>query len=63
VANLEDHRKYPQFRVPGNVHLYFLRTIKLSFGTRRPFENVGPALAEPIRKLPTDNHPIVVHKG
>jgi hypothetical protein len=35
LANLEDHHfKYPQHRSPGDVHLHFLGTSKLSFGSR-----------------------------
>ncbi len=35
LANLEDHHfKYPQHRCPGDVHLYFFGTSKLSYGTR-----------------------------
>jgi hypothetical protein len=35
LANLEDHHfKYPQHRRPGDVHLHFFGTSRLSFGTR-----------------------------
>jgi hypothetical protein len=35
LANMEDHHfKYPQHRHPGDVHLYFFGTSKLSYGTR-----------------------------
>jgi hypothetical protein len=35
LANCEDHHfKYPQHRAPGSVHLHFLGTSKLSYGTR-----------------------------
>ncbi len=35
LANLEDHHfKYPQHRLPGNVHLHFLGTSRLSFSSR-----------------------------
>lgn len=35
LANLEDHHfKYPQHRCPGDVHLYFFGTSKLSYGAR-----------------------------
>jgi len=74
LANLEDHHfKHPQFRVPGDVHLYFFGTMKLSFGQRGPFqdgdrveiafEGMGAPLANPVRKLPKDDRPIVVRKG
>lgn len=35
LANMEDHHfKYSQHRVPGDVHLYFFGTSKLSYGNR-----------------------------
>ena len=35
LANIEDHHfKYPQHRIPGDVHLHFFGTSKLSFGSR-----------------------------
>lgn len=35
LANLEDHHfKYPQHRLPGDVHLHFFGTSKLSYSTR-----------------------------
>ncbi len=35
LANMEDHHfKYPQHRRPGDVHLYFFGTSKLSYGSR-----------------------------
>lgn len=35
LANLEDHHfKYPQHRQPGDVHLHYFGTSKLSFSTR-----------------------------
>lgn len=36
LANCEDHHfKYPQHRQPGDVHLHFFGTSKLSYGTRQ----------------------------
>ncbi|HXY35223.1 MAG TPA: AraD1 family protein [Planctomycetaceae bacterium] len=36
LRNLEDHHfKYPQHRRPGDVHLHFFGTSRLSFGTRQ----------------------------
>jgi hypothetical protein len=36
LANMEDHHfKYSQHRVPGDVHLHFFGTSRLSFGTRK----------------------------
>lgn len=35
LANMEDHHfKYPQHRVPGDVHLHYFGTSKLSYGSR-----------------------------
>jgi len=35
LANCEDHHfKYPQHRCPGDVHLHYFGTSKLSYGTR-----------------------------
>ena len=35
LANCEDHHfKYPQHRRPGDVHLHYFGTSKLSHGTR-----------------------------
>ncbi len=74
LANLEDHHfKYLQFRGPGDVHLYFFGTMKLSFGSRGPFldgdrveiafEGMGASLSNTVRKLPKDERPIIVQKG
>lgn len=35
LANMEDHHfKYPQHRIPGDIHLHFFGTSKLSYGSR-----------------------------
>lgn len=35
LSNMEDHHfKYPQHRIPGDLHLHFFGTSKLSYGTR-----------------------------
>ena len=35
LNNCEDHHfKYPQHRIPGDLHIHFLGTSKLSFGER-----------------------------
>lgn len=35
LANMEDHHfKYPQHRIPGDIHLHYFGTSKLSYGTR-----------------------------
>jgi len=67
LANLEDHLfKYPQHRQPGDVHVHFLGTSKLSFQHRQwtyqtadvvevSFEGLGPPLRNPVlRQEPLD---------
>lgn len=35
LANMEDHHfKYPQHRIPGDIHLHYFGTSKLSYGAR-----------------------------
>ncbi len=74
LANMEDHHfKYPQFRLPGDVHIYFFGTMKLSFGQRVAFEQgdrieiafngMGAPLVNYVRRCPPDDSPIVVKKG
>jgi hypothetical protein len=74
LANLEDHHfKHPQFRMPGDVHLYFFGTSEFSFGSRGPladddrveiqFSGMGAPLINYVRKVPDDSTPITVHKG
>jgi hypothetical protein len=75
LANIEDHHfKYPQHRNPGDVHLHFLGTSKLSFQHRDwkyqegdvvevSFESLGAPLRNPIRRLEADPTPITVVLG
>jgi hypothetical protein len=74
LANMEDHHfKHPQFRLPGDVHLYFFGTMKLSFGQRGPFQDgdiieiafdgMGAPLVNRVRKLARDDTPVQVRKG
>jgi len=74
LANLEDHYfKYPQFRVPGDVHIYFFGTMKFSFGSIGPlqdgdkieihFSGMGSSLINFVRRIPPDSRPITVRKG
>lgn len=74
LANLEDHHfKHPQFRIPGDVHLHFFGTMKLSFPNRPPFENddrieihfdeMGASLVNYVRRLPVASKPIQVDLG
>lgn len=74
LTNLEDHHfKYPQFRIPGDVHIHFFGTMKLSYGSRDKFcdgdkieirfDNMGSSLINYVRRLPIDANPIQVFKG
>ncbi len=74
LANLEDHHfKYPQFRVPGDVHIHFFGTMKLSFGSRGPlqdddrieiqFQDMGEPLVNYVRRITPDSTPMAVQKG
>ena len=74
LANLEDHHfKYPQFRIPGDVHLHFFGTMKLSFPNRPnfrtgdrieiSFDGMGEPLINYVRKIPSSLTPVTVEKG
>ncbi|MBC7235912.1 MAG: sugar transporter [Chloroflexi bacterium] len=74
LANLEDHHfKHAQFRVAGDVHLYFFGTMKLSFGSRGPFEEgdvieidfprMGRPLVNRVRRLVADDVPVQVRRA
>jgi hypothetical protein len=72
LANLEDHHfKFPQHRVPGDIHVHFLGTGKLSFQHRDwmyqsgdlievSFEGLGAPLRNPVRRLELSTVPITV---
>jgi len=74
LANLEDHHfKHAQFRQPGDLHIYFFGTMKLSYGQRGPladgdvveihFDGMSKPLINPVRKLPPDDKPTRVRKA
>jgi hypothetical protein len=75
LANLEDHLfKYPQHRVPGDLHVHFFGTSKLSFRERAweyqtgdvievAFAGPGAALRNPVRRLPAESVPARVELG
>ena len=74
LANIEDHLfKYPQSRVPGDVHIFFFGTMKFSFGQRGPlkdgdrieirFDSFGGSLINYVRRLPQEPTPVRVRKG
>lgn len=74
LANLEDHYfKFPQFRVPGDVHIHFFGTMKLSTGSRDAlnnndqvrihFEGMGGDLVNYVKRVPAAATPVTVRKG
>jgi hypothetical protein len=75
LANLEDHHfKFPQHRLPGDVHVHFFGTSKLSFQHRDwtyqtgdlvevSFAGLGAALRNPVRRLEPAPAPITVQPG
>jgi hypothetical protein len=75
LANLEDHHfKFPGHRRPGDVHIHFLGTSKLSFQHRAwryetgdiievAFEGFGEALRNPVRRSPANETPIQVQNA
>jgi hypothetical protein len=74
LANLEDHHfKYPQFRIPGEVHIHYFGTMRLSSGSWSPFqqddkiqihfEGMGNDLVNYVRRIPFDSNPVTVRKG
>ncbi|MFO0905409.1 MAG: AraD1 family protein [Pirellulales bacterium] len=74
LANLEDHHfKYPEHRRPGDVHLHFLGTSKLSYGQRDWEYQTGDVvrvesrdfsapLVNFVRREPPRSSPIVVDR-
>jgi len=71
LLNIEDHHfKYPQFRIPGDVHLHTYGTSKLSFPNRKlfqtgdkieiEFEGMGPPLVTFVNKVPHSPKPVRV---
>ena len=74
IANLEDHYfKYSQFRIPGDVHIHFFGTMKLSFGNRSAFQdddrieihfdNMGNDLVNYVRRILFDSSPVIVQNA
>jgi hypothetical protein len=72
LANLEDHHfKFPQHRRPGDLHVHFFGTSKLSFRHRDwqyqtgdvvevSFPVLGAPLRNPVRRLEPSAAPVVV---
>lgn len=75
LANCEDHHfKYPQHRRPGDIHLHFFGTSKLSYGDRDwKYQSgdvirihcpaLGADLVNVVRAEPAAASPIRVHKA
>ena len=74
LSNLEDHHfKYPYFRLPGDIHLHFFGTMKLSFPNRPNFQSgdkieinfsgMGAPLINYVRQISYTNTPVVVDIG
>ena len=74
LANLEDHHfKYPQFRLPGDVHIHFFGTMKLAFPNRPTFQTgdcieirfdgMGAPLVNYPRQIPFSKTPVIVQTG
>src|SRR5262249_25737302 len=75
LANLEDHHfKFPQHRQPGDIHVHFFGTSKLSFKERTwtyetgdvvevSFEGLGAPLCNPVQRLPRPDEPVRVEQA
>ena len=75
LANLEDHHfKYPQHRQPGDLHVHFFGTSKLSFQHRTwqyqegdvvevAFEGLGAPLRNIVRRAGPGVTPVCVEGG
>jgi hypothetical protein len=75
LANLEDHHfKFPQHRQPGDIHVHFFGTSKLSFQHRTwkyqdgdevevSFEGLGLPLRNRVRRVEPNNSPTRVESA
>lgn len=75
LANLEDHHfKFPQHRQPGDIHVHFFGTSRLSFPGRTwsyaegdiievSADGLGAPLRNPVRRAPRDDCPVRVERG
>jgi len=75
VTNLENHHfKFPQHRQPGDIHVHFFGTSKLSFPHRDwqyqtgdvievSFDGLGPPLRNPVRRCEALAIPVTVELG
>jgi hypothetical protein len=75
LANLEDHHfKFSQHRLPGDIHVHFFGTSKLSFQHRDwqfqdgdaievTFDGLGAPLVNAVQRLKPSKEPILVRSG
>jgi hypothetical protein len=75
LANIEDHHfKFPQHRVPGDIHIHFYGTSKLSFQHRDwkyqdgdvievSFNGFGAPLRNPVQRFEPSTEPVTVSLG
>jgi hypothetical protein len=75
LANLEDHHfKFPQHRQPGDIHVHFFGTSRLSFPGRTwsyaegdiievSVDGLGAPLRNPVRRVSPDDRPVRVERG
>ena len=75
LANLEDHHfKFPQHRIPGDIHVHFFGTSKLSYRQRAweyrtgdvvevSFEGLGMPLRNPVVRHEPADTPVRVEAG
>ena len=75
LANLEHHLfKFPQHRLPGDMHVHFLGTSKLSIQQRAwkyqtgdliqvSFEGLGPPLQNPVQRCEASDTPVTVESA
>jgi hypothetical protein len=75
LANIEDHHfKYPEHRQPGDIHVHFFGTSKLSFGQRDwtyqdgdlievTFAGLDTPLRNPVLRRKPATKPVIVDLG
>lgn len=75
LTNIEDHLfKFPQHRAPGDIHVHFFGTSKLSFQERDwryqdgdvvevSFQGMGEPLRNPVRREEPSDKPVAVEAG
>ena len=75
LANMEDHHfKYPQHRQPGDIHVHYFGTSRLSYPGRTwsyeagdevevSVDGLGAPLRNPVKRVPRDDRPVRVEQG